>query len=327
MNLRPACDPPPSRIKTGTVIGNARLCRDHYRLTFRLAHFGPARPGQFVHLCPEQALDEAPYQSFDWNAGERPRATHAGFDMPMLRRAFSIAGLHAAASGAEIDVIYRVVGRATRWMQSLAGGDAVSVLGPLGNAFPLSPTKPRAWLVAGGVGLPPMLWLAQALHDASKQVIAFCGAQTAELLPLDLESTAPPARDASRAEFASREFAAVHARVVLSTDDGSLGFKGHVGNALTAYASANPPAASDLVVYTCGPEKMMRFVADYCTKHSIECYLCMERAMACGTGMCQSCVVPARDAANQGDWRYRLCCTEGPIFGAEQVLWDVPSRR
>ena len=135
---------------------------------------------------------------------------------PMLRRAFSIAGLRRASRGVEIDVIYRVVGTATRWMESRHVGDELSVLGPLGNSFPVSDRKPLAWLVAGGVGLPPMLWLAEVLAAAKREVIAFCGAQTADLLALTLEPDSPPATDAMRATLTAREFGRSGVPVVIS---------------------------------------------------------------------------------------------------------------
>ena len=241
---------------------------------------------------------------------------------PMLRRAFSIAGLSRSAERVDVEIIYRVVGTATRWMESLHHGDKVSLLGPLGNAFPVDPHKPTAWLVAGGVGLPPMLWLAEALSATGRRTVAFCGAQTRDLLPLTLDSGAPPAMDARQATLSAAEFTRHDVPVVISTDDGSLGFPGHVGRALTAYHEKTPPPPDELVVYTCGPEQMIRFVAEFCIARGIECHVCMERAMACGVGTCQSCVVPLRDADDPEGWRYRLCCTDGPVFEAKDVIWD-----
>lgn len=255
----------------------------------------------------------------------------------MLRRAFSIAGLRRRSPGrtergaagdtgrggpAEIDVIYRVVGAATRWMESLRSGDFVSVLGPLGNRFPIPQGKRRVWLVAGGVGLPPMLWLAEALHAEGVHTTAFCGAQSASLMPLSLEAGVSPDRAGAQATLAAVEFARYGIPVVLSTDDGSLGFHGHVGGALQAFVASSPPAGDELVVYTCGPERMMRFVAEFCAARGVECYVCMERAMACGTGTCQSCVVAVHDDADAEGWSYRLCCTEGPVFAAPRIMWE-----
>jgi dihydroorotate dehydrogenase electron transfer subunit len=304
-----------------TVVGNCRICREHYRLTLGMPGRISASPGQFVHIGPA-AGPSSDYRTRDecaWiTGGDMVRNSQA----PMLRRAFSIAGLRENGDGVEIDVIYRVVGRATHWLESVQVGDRISTLGPLGNCFAIRKDKPKAWLISGGVGLPPMLWLAEALRAASRQCVAFCGAQTADLLALTLDGSTPPAVDAARATLSAEEFTRCDVPMVISTDDGSLGYHGHIGAALTAYHEANSTKVDEIVVYTCGPERMMRFVAEFCTVRGIECYACMERSMACGTGTCQSCVVPVRDETDPEGWRYQLCCTEGPVFKAEVVIWD-----
>jgi dihydroorotate dehydrogenase electron transfer subunit len=241
---------------------------------------------------------------------------------PLLRRAFSIAGLRRVSQGVEIDVMYRVVGTATRWMESRRAGDVLSVLGPAGNGFPISDHKPLAWLVAGGVGIPPLLWLAEALAAAGRKTIAFCGAKTSDLLALTLDSDTPSAPDAGTATYSATEFSRNRVPVVISTDDGTLGFHGHVGQALQAYARTNTAPSQELVIYTCGPDPLMWFVGEWCREHGIECYVCMERAMACGMGTCQSCVVPVRNDGDGQGWQYQLCCTQGPVFKAHEILWD-----
>lgn len=303
------------------VAANQLLCREHFRLTMRVESLAPSVPGQFVHLCPAIDTDDA-YRTHEWGDSTAQRWQAPSNALPMLRRAFSIAGRRETKNGTEVDIIYRVVGRCTQWLASLREGDGLSLLGPLGNAFPIARTKKVAWMVAGGVGLPPMLYLAEALRAAGRDVVAFCGAQSRDLLPFGLIDSVAPSADASKALACIEEFARWGARAVVSTDDGSLGFRGHIGAALAAYVAANPQDASDVVVYTCGPERMMRFVAEFCLARSIECYVCMERAMACGTGMCQSCVVPVHDDEAESGWRYRLCCTEGPVFSAPEIIWD-----
>lgn len=310
-----------ARIATAGVVANHRLCREHYRLTFRLHAFGEAGAGQFVHLCPELDDNGKPQPGDDDSADSRVAWTHT-YLAPMLRRAFSIARLSRSAGAIDIDVVYRVVGAATRWMESLREGDRLSVLGPLGNRFPIVSGKSAAWMIAGGVGLPPMLWLAGALHQAGKRGVAFCGAQTADLLPLTSIPEVSPDTEAENATVCCGEFADADTPAVISTDDGSLGFGGHIGAAMEAYHQNNAVTCDDLVVYTCGPEAMMRFVAEYCVSRRIECYVCMERAMACGTGLCQSCVVPVSDQTDSAGWRYRLCCKDGPTFSAADVIWD-----
>ena len=308
-------------IQTGIIVNNPSVCRDHHRMTIRVPHFENAQPGQFVHLCPPATTSET-YRADDDPWSTAHDAWWNNLHSPLLRRAFSVAELSRRADGVDIDVMYRVVGTATRWLASLQPSDAISVMGPLGKPFPMATNKPIAWLVAGGVGLPPLMWLAKSLKEYKKQTVAFCGAQSRDLLALTLEGRVLPAADAQIATMSAREFAEVDAPVVISTDDGSLGFQGHVGAALSAYAAANPAPNDALVVYTCGPERMMRFVAEFCAEREIECFVCVERNMACGTGMCQSCIVPVRDTSNAAGWRYQLCCTEGPVFDARTVIWD-----
>ncbi len=311
-------------IQTGIVQCNERICTDHYRLMFEVAQFPDAEPGEFVHLCPER------HPSIDTGDFTTCSATNAttwlvGASEPLLRRAYSIAGFVRSGSRALITVIYRVVGAGTRWLSSLTTDDPISVLGPLGNRFPISKSKQHAWCVAGGVGLPPMLWLAEFLSRADRTTVAFCGAQEKELLALSLDQSMPVNSTARTATKAAGEFARFDVPVVLSTDDGSIGFRGYVGSAMAAYHEANPVSATDLVVYTCGPEPMMRSVAEYCTARAIECYVCMERSMACGLGTCQSCVVPVHDASDIDGWRYELCCTGGPVFDVRDVIWESPT--
>ena len=311
-------------LQTATVIANDRLCREHLRIILRLDSFATASPGQFVHISPAQG-DHRGYHRLDDTEGGASDAWRADCFDPLLRRAFSIAGLRRRSDSVEIDLIYREVGTATNWMASLGHGDTASVLGPLGNLFPISNRKRAAWMVAGGVGLPPMLWLAAALADHDRKTVAFCGAQTRDLLALTMDRDQSPSPDASLATCCAAEFARVNTPVVLSTDDGSLGFHGHIGQALSCYHESNPTPADDLVVYTCGPERMMRFVSDFCGERGIECKVCMERAMACGTGTCQSCVVPIHDDDDRDGWRYRLCCTDGPVFDSRDIVWEPSS--
>lgn len=312
-------------LQDARVVANVLICRDHYRLTMVVSKFCAAAPGQFLHIAQKTA-DAEDYRTFDWDVA-RPdfRDWTDEVATPMLRRAYSIADLRVTPAGVELDIIYRVVGKGTHWLGTLQAHDELSVLGPLGNSFPISSTNKNAWLIAGGVGLPPMLWLAKCLCAADRNTTLFYGAQTADLLAVKLRGGIAPDSAARVAQPCIDEFTGLSAKALLSTDDGSVGFHGHVGAALTAFAAANPPDKANVVLYTCGPERMMRFVADFCTSRGIEGYVCMERAMACGTGTCQSCVVAIPDTSRPDNWRYSLCCTEGPVYAAAQVHWETPA--
>lgn len=305
------------------VVDNVALCREHFRLVLRAEHFPSALPGQFVQIHPRQASCD--YAIHDWSAGHDSavilpeQAQAASGEQPFLPRAFSIGGLRRRDGGCEIDIIYRVVGIGTRWMASLKPGETIELLGPLGRPFDVPDAGKLCYLIAGGVGLPPLLWLAEHLRDRAINAVAFFGATTRDLIPMTLTGDADTtARSASPI---AKQFSIVGAPAVISTDDGSFGFRGNVVRAMAEFHRASGRGAGDVVAYTCGPERMMQAAARYCIDAGIECHVCMERPMACGTGTCQSCIVTVRDGKSSPS-RYALCCTEGPVFRADQIVWS-----
>lgn len=213
-----------------------------------------------------------------------------------------------------MDLLGRVVGQGTAWLDSRRSGDLVSILGPLGNAFSMPPRNHRAILVAGGIGLPPIRWLAAKINESGLQASAIFGAQSKDLIPLAL--TAEP--DASgQPTHCVEEFSRENIATSITTDDGSCGLRGRVTDALKCLLNDT----SSTSVYACGPEPMLRAAGQMCVAAGVHCELAMERVMACGMGTCQSCVVPVHDASRDIGWRYALCCTEGPVFRAEAVQW------
>jgi dihydroorotate dehydrogenase electron transfer subunit len=238
-----------------------------------------------------------------------------------LRRPFSLAARRDAKDGkVELDIIYRAIGRGTSYLAALAPGGRLSVLGPLGNSFAILADKPLAVLVGGGVGIGPLLYLAEALAAANKRTFAFCGARSARLLPLKLtDGSRIPKQPVPT--LCAVQLAAYGIPVAVATDDRSVGCAGLVSEVFQDWLEAGAEDASKLVVYCCGPQAMMRAVAKRCVSQNIKCQLAMERLMACGMGTCQSCIVKVRDAG-YGRWSYKLCCTDGPIFEADELLWD-----
>jgi dihydroorotate dehydrogenase electron transfer subunit len=287
------------------VADNIALCRDHFRLVLWLEAFPPTEPGQFIQIaCRDVDMDYTPAE-YDWEPSRRVHVHDREMLSPLalLRRPFSLAGRRDAAGGVELEIIHRVVGVGTDWMSRLDVGDTVSILGPLGNRFTLPPADHTAVLVGGGVGIPPMLYLASKL--AGRRAVAFCGATTKDLLPLTIAA----AGDA--AEFAGHGIPSI-----ITTDDGSLGRRGLVTQALEEWLDDN--CDRPLVLYTCGPELMMKRVAEIAIARGIPCQIAVERAMACGMGTCQSCCIRVRCG---GDWMYKLACTDGPVFEAAELLW------
>ncbi len=320
---------------TAVVAANVPLCREHFRLTLRLAAFPPTEPGQFVQvLCRDRADDDAEPRTFEWTPGQRLDVADADLlgRRATLRRPFSLAGRRDTPAGVEVDLIHRTVGVGTDWLAGLGAGDAVSVIGPLGNGFVPPADDGMALLVGGGVGIPPMLYLAQ--RWMGRAMIAFAGAVTRELLPLTISKDAvPPASGEIRPVYNAAPFAQHAVPTVIATDDGSSGHRGFVTQALERFLDQRRERAAaeggsfSPTLYTCGPEPMMRRVGEIAADRGLACQVAVERAMACGMGTCQSCVIkvrkpdPAAPPPAGTPWAYRLACTDGPVFAAADLVW------
>jgi dihydroorotate dehydrogenase electron transfer subunit len=315
-----------------TVEANVALCREHYRLVLRVDRFPPTEPGQFIQISCRDVNEDHLERVVEWiDPRALPRldehARELVAPLALLRRPFSLAGRRDGEGGVELDIIHRVVGIGTDWMSRLKVGDRVDILGPLGNRFELPPHNGLAILVGGGVGIPPMLYLAGALKG--HRAVAFCGAVSHDLLPLTITSeiefgSAEPSMSID--EFARHGIASA-----ITTDDGSCGFRGFVTQALEQWLEVSIGnqqwTIGDSVIYTCGPEPMMKRVADIASARGIECQVAVERAMACGMGTCQSCCIrvrkpdPSMPPLLGSEWCWRLACTDGPVFKGADLLW------
>ena len=320
------------------VVINRQVCREHYLLRLALSgDFPPTLPGQFVQLgcrTPDAVTDIETLLGgvLSWSAQEAGRvvATQPELCRPtaLLRRPFSLAGRGDDDRGTWIELIHRVVGVGTQWLADLSVNDAVDLIGPLGNWFELPADKSIGLLVGGGVGLPPMFYLAQKMQYSKWQAIAFVGAQSHDLLAVDFVENAQ-IDPRGNATPCTEQFNRYGFPTVITSDDGSKGLRGFITDGL-AY-QLNQMSRQDksrAVVFACGPEPMMRAAANLGAQHGVDGQVCLEQSMACGMGTCQSCVVkieaPATDHArtDQGlPWRYKLACSDGPVFNAGQVLW------
>lgn len=236
----------------------------------------------------------------------------------MLRRPFSIGGLRRLPGRVEIDLLGRVVGPGTTWLSQRVTGDVVDVLGPLGRGFSTPRPDQTALLIAGGIGLPPIRWHGEILHEMGIPSAAIFGSQSQDLIPLTLTAAPDPAGEATRC---AEEFSRCGIPTAITTDDGSCGMRGRVTDALRPMLR-HLAQANDAMVFACGPEPMLRAVGLMCAHSGVACELAMERVMACGMGTCQSCVLPVHDPSRESGWRYALCCTEGPVFEASSVRWE-----
>lgn len=209
----------------------------------------------------------------------------------ILRRPFSI----HRAQGERIEILYQILGTGTlRLAEKPAGDDSMDLVGPLGHGWQVPEGASHALLVAGGLGAAPLGMLAEQLAHRGVAVTVAQGAPTAERLV---------ARDL---------FESVARRVEIATDDGSAGEQGFVTGPVTRLlADENYD-----VVYVCGPEAMQRAVASQVADSGTPCQVSLERLMACGIGACLSCVVSTTDGQKRA-------CVDGPVFNAEEVVWDA----
>jgi dihydroorotate dehydrogenase electron transfer subunit len=226
---------------------------------------------------------------------------------PLLGRPFALYDtvLDASANPVAVDVVYLVVGKLTGRMAGLRPGDAVDVWGPLGNGFLDVGEVDHVALVAGGIGQTPFLAQARALlggrgyggrpaRRSARRVALYYGVRTAAL--------------AAGVE----DFRAAGAEVHLASDDGSVGFAGYVTQLVE---QQRPPQ----VVMGCGPEPMLRALAALAGRWRVPCQVSLETPMACGVGVCFSCVTPVKVAAG---WDYRRVCVDGPVFDAAVCHWN-----
>lgn len=196
--------------------------------------------------------------------------------------------------GGKLRVVYRVTGEhtGTEQFSNMKAGDIISVIGPLGNGFPVEKAEgKRAFLMGGGIGVPPILELAKQMQCEKKQIVV--GYRDAET-------------------FLREEFEQ-NGELYISTEDGSVGTKGNVMHAI----EANGLEAD--IIYACGPMPMLRAIKQYAEEKQIECYISLEERMACGIGACLGCVCKSKEKDHHSHVHNKRVCTEGPVFLATEV--------
>lgn len=266
------------------ILSNKKIGHAYYKMVLDAPYIARiAKPGQFVQIkCSD---------SFD----------------PLLRRPFSInrvkgTGRTPYHKGTghgvkEIEILYEVVGKGTEILAGRREGEFLDILGPLGNGFVLpraSNLEPRAIIIAGGIGAAPLVFLAQVLAKKKIKTIVLIGAKTKDMI------------------LCEKDFKNLTSEVYVSTDDGSYGCHGLVSRIFHNILKTSE-SGFETVVYVCGPDGMLKCIADICHERNFECQVSMEEKMACGIGACLGCVVKTASGN-------KLACKDGPVFNANDVF-------
>jgi dihydroorotate dehydrogenase electron transfer subunit len=255
------------------VVQNQSVAPSIYRIRFHqplLAN--QVQPGQFINVRVHQSA------------------------VPLLRRPFSIHRSNPAEGWFEI--LFDIRGKGTKILAESLPGQFFSILGPLGNFFEIPVQLKKAKIVAGGIGIAPMLLLAETLQKKAIETECYYGVREAsQFCCLD-------------------DFKAAGAVLKLATEDGSLDFKGYITNLLRWEFQRQAFLAPETILFACGPPAMLRAVQNFSLEKGIPAQLSLEAMMGCGFGVCVGCAVPVRNENNQ----YHLVCQNGPVFKAEEVI-------
>jgi 2-polyprenylphenol hydroxylase and related flavodoxin oxidoreductases len=250
------------------IIENKPVAKGFYLMRLASAYLAKSsRPGQFVEIKCSESGDV------------------------LLRRPL---GVHRIFPGG-IEVLYEVLGKGTTCLSSRKSGEMLDVIGPLGKGFEFSRTKKPALLIAGGMGVAPLLFLAESMAKKKVRPYVVIGAKTASHI------------------LCEKEFKRLGCFVMTSTEDGSKGHKGYATDVMRHLLLIIRCRASG--IYACGPHPMLKAVAHIAESSGVPCQVSMEERMACGVGVCLGCPVKV----NKGG--YKMACKDGPVFDAKEIAW------
>lgn len=266
------------------IVENRPVRRELSLLTILpLAQTEEPGPGQFymVSASPEETA-VSPHREGETKTYD-----------PLLKRPFSL----FRKTGKWLQIFYRVKGRGTSMIRAMKEGSVISVLGPLGNAYPESSDDETPVILAGGIGMASIFYLAERLAARKRPATVIYGARTAEEIVF------------------TDELQGFAGELIICTDDGTRGEKGTAVDMLNRYADRRHASHHRCCIYACGPRPMLKALAQTSRERGIDAYLSMEEYMACGLGACLSCVVKTTTG-------YKRACKEGPIFAAEELVWE-----
>ncbi len=254
------------RKENAVVLSQKQLADSIFSMWIKTEAAQTAKPGQFISMYTTDGTK-------------------------LLPRPISICEIDREAGS--LRVVYRVTSETagTKQFSGLKEGDIIPIVGPLGNGFPLEKAEgKKAFLMGGGIGVPPILELAKQLNCEKQILVGYRDEHT----------------------FLSEQFAE-NGTLYISTEDGSVGTKGNVMDSIRE----NGLTAD--IIYACGPTPMLRAIKKYAEENGIECYISLEEKMACGIGACLACVCKSKDKDHHTNVHNKRICKEGPVFLSTEV--------
>jgi len=279
-------------VEDGELVATDTFPGDQYIMRIRAPKCAAAaKPGTFVHVSCDEALP--------------------------MRRPLSI----MRAADDWIEVLYKVVGAGLHLLANKNPGDTINVLGPIGQPFRLSPERPNALLIGGGVGIPPMVFLADVLRSNGDkwQPLAILGSEIPFPFPLVSSELPTPWLDEDIVSTMPLfESWGMPCRLTsLSSFPGC--YRGYVTDMAELWLQSNGKAALDKTeIYACGPTPMLKAVADLAARYELPCQVSLEEFMACAVGGCAGCAV---EIATPDGPAMKRVCVDGPVFDAASVVW------
>ena len=252
--------------ETALVVSQEQLADNIFSMWIQTEAAASAKPGQFISMYT--------------NDGTK-----------LLPRPISICEIDKV--NGRLRVVYRVTGEktGTKEFSQMKASDIIPVVGPLGNGFPLEKAEgKKAFLMGGGIGVPPILELAKQLNCEKQIVVGYRDKHT----------------------FLKEQFEA-NGKLYISTEDGSVGTKGNVMHAI-----AENNLSAD-IIYACGPTPMLRAIKNYAEENGIECYISLEERMACGIGACLACTCKSKEKDHHTNVNNKRICKDGPVFLSTEV--------
>lgn len=250
------------------IIENRRIAQGFYKMRLASAYLAKnSKPGQFVEIkCSEE-------------------------NEILLRRPL---GVHRIFDGG-IEVLYEVIGKGTEALSARRKGGALDIIGPMGKGFEFSTAKKPALIIAGGMGVAPLLYLAERMANKKTKPYVMIGARTASHI------------------LCEKEFKKLGCFCLISTEDGSKGHRGYVTDMMRHLLIVIRCKVSG--IYACGPHPMLKAVSHIANSLGIPCQVSMEERMACGVGVCLGCPVKVASGG------YKMVCKDGPVFDAKEIAW------